>query len=534
MAQGTILITGAAGGVGRVSCAGLRARGWRVVGYDLVADPGCCDAYHQGDLAHDPAGLRTALAGCDAVLHLAAVPRTNADFLTELVDANIVATWRVLEAAHELGLDRVLLASSINAANGRSSDPLERVPATRIDPGNPYGLSKVFGEDAAAWWHRHHGLRSLCIRIGSFPRSRLSVQRMLEQPDPVADHYLSHDDWLRFLERALAADYGHGVVYALSRPRGDHWHFDPDAARELIGYQAQDRWPEGLPAWLFEPDDDAGPRRRGWTYDRFMPPPGQWRGDRRRVLVTGAAGAIGRHLGPALAARGWTPVGFDRAADPGGYVAFHQGDITDRTALDAALADCGAVVHLAADPRSFAPFDDLVAPNIRGLWTVLEAAHAAGIPRLVLASSINACNGPLARERSPVGVGLADPGNVYGLTKVLAERAGRLFHRHFGTDVVALRLGWFPRDEGEIAKLQRPGGSSAYLSWDDCAGWIDTALSVADPGYVLAYALSARPERPRWDLTSSIADLGYQPCDRWPEGMPAHLRELALRATSPA
>lgn len=535
MTQRSILITGAAGGVGRVSCNGLRARGWRVVGFDQAADPSCCDAYHRGQIT-DGAALARAAAGCEAVLHLAANPRTNADFLADLVDANIIGTWRVLEAAVAAGAQRAIVASSINAANGAGEEPLERIPIDPPDPGNPYGLSKVFSEDAARYFHRVHGLRTVAARIASFPRTPSAGTRLQQRAQDgrnEPDHYLSHDDWLRFLDCALSAEVGEATVYAVSRPRGESWPFDPEPGRQLLGYEPQDVFPAGLPDWVFsqEPEHrDRGPML--WRDHLAAAGLPTWSGDPQRVLVTGAAGAVGRHLGPALRAAGYVVVGLDRDADPGGYDAFHQAQITDRAALDAALAGCGALVHLAANPHGDASFDQLVEPNIRGLWTALDAARCAGTPRVVVASSIHAALGQVAKNAAPAGPELTDPKNPYGLTKVLAERAGRLFHRHAGMQVVALRLGWFPRGEEEVRRIAGRGPEVPYLSWDDCVGWFRAALEHPDPGYTLAYALSLPGSEPRYDLASSIADLGYRPRDCWPEGMPDALRALALAATT--
>lgn len=524
-----ILVTGAAGGVGQVSCAGLRARGWQVVGFDRAEDPGCCDSYHRGELS-DGAQLATAMRGCDAVLHLAADPATHADFLTRLVEPNIIAVWRVLEVAAGLGIERVVLASSINTANGRFGDAYDRVPAERMDPGNPYGLTKVFLEDAGRFFSRHHGLRVVCARIGAFPRNARAVQYI--NGSATCDSYLSHHDWLRFLDCALVSEHGFVTAYALSRPRAEHWAFDPEPARALLGYEARDRWPEGLPAeWI--PDElEPDPSRPQRSHDDAIAPQGAWSGDPRRVLITGAAGAIGRHLGPALRAAGWSVVGFDRAADPGGYDAFHRGELTDRAAVDAALAGCGALIHLAANPHPDASFDELLEANVLGLWTVLEAARAAGTPRTVLASSINACNGPIARDLALVGTDLIDPGNIYGLSKVFAERAGRLFNRHCGMSVIAVRIGWFTRNEREVRHLGERGRFVNYLSWDDCTRCFRAAIEVPGIDHAVVFALSRPdPMSPHWDLESTRRILGHEPQDAWPEGLPQHLQQVAQRAT---
>lgn len=103
-----------------------------------------------------------------------------------------------------------------------------------------------------------------------------------------------------------------------------------------------------------------------------------------RVLVTGAAGFLGRHLMARLAALGHEAVGIDARAAPGVAV----GDITDAAAMGRAARGVDAVIHAAAlsglwarDPGAF----DRV--NHQGTRTVLWAAAEAGASRAVLVSS---------------------------------------------------------------------------------------------------------------------------------------------------
>src|SRR5262245_16097112 len=104
------------------------------------------------------------------------------------------------------------------------------------------------------------------------------------------------------------------------------------------------------------------------------------------VLVTGSAGRIGRAAVRELKARGPRVRGFDRAPSPGADESV-VGDITDADAVRRAVAGVGAVVHLAATPDDDDFLTRLLPNNIVGVYQVLEAARAAGVRRLVLASS---------------------------------------------------------------------------------------------------------------------------------------------------
>jgi dTDP-L-rhamnose 4-epimerase len=103
-----------------------------------------------------------------------------------------------------------------------------------------------------------------------------------------------------------------------------------------------------------------------------------------RVLVTGAAGFIGRVVSAHLRVDGDEVVAYDRAVDP-------ADDITDLARVRAAADGCDAVVHLAAKVGlgvGIADIDDYARHNDLGTAVVLRATAEAGIRRLVFASSM--------------------------------------------------------------------------------------------------------------------------------------------------
>lgn len=120
------------------------------------------------------------------------------------------------------------------------------------------------------------------------------------------------------------------------------------------------------------------------------------------MVVTGAAGRIGRAFTAAPAPSGWQVAPTDRIS--GDDVA--QLDVTDLAACRRAVDDVDAVVHLAANPSPAADFHASVLPlNIAGTWNVVTAAVDAGVRRVVVASSAQAVAGyPLdvqVRESDP-------------------------------------------------------------------------------------------------------------------------------------
>lgn len=164
-------------------------------------------------------------------------------------------------------------------------------------------------------------------------------------------------------------------------------------------------------------------------------------GQTQRILVTGASGRIGRILVPALVAAGHQITTLDRTppdqSDPS--VAYVPGDITDARLMAKLSAGQDALIHLAAHPTAF-EWEDIQQPNIAGAATVIEAAAAAGVARLILASSIHvAGHAPLDTHfhaALPVR-----PDSPYGASKVFAEAVLRYAHERYGCAAYALRIG---------------------------------------------------------------------------------------------
>ncbi len=186
------------------------------------------------------------------------------------------------------------------------------------------------------------------------------------------------------------------------------------------------------------------------------------------VLVTGAAGLLGRHVVDALLARGRPVVGLDRR--PGAHdIPFHVGDVTDAALLARAADGCEAVIHLAAIPNIWSgDAETIVRVNVLGTYLLLEAAEAAGARRVVLCSSDSVVGFTVAEGmmRPPLylPVDLAHPlraTDPYGISKVLGERTGASFAERGRLEVLALRPVFvaYPEMDGEIrARAADPAG----------------------------------------------------------------------------
>ena len=120
----------------------------------------------EGDI-RDPAALDAALAGMDAVIHLAAAGSVVMSVQDPVMnfDANVVGTFRVLDAARRAGVERIVQASTGGALIGDATPPVDERSLPK--PISPYGASKLAGEGYAYAFSKAYGLRTVALRFAN-------------------------------------------------------------------------------------------------------------------------------------------------------------------------------------------------------------------------------------------------------------------------------------------------------------------------------------------------------------------------------
>lgn len=169
-----VLVTGGSGRLGRATIAELVAHGHEAINADQAPPPG--DAKGSAvrfvkTVLTDVGQVAGALHGCDAVVHLGAIPAPYRHPDEHIFTNNTQSTFAVLHAASLLGIGRAALASSVSAYGmawtnkpfGPLYAPLDEDHPLLVH--DPYGLSKEVDERTAAMVHRRTGMAIACLRF---------------------------------------------------------------------------------------------------------------------------------------------------------------------------------------------------------------------------------------------------------------------------------------------------------------------------------------------------------------------------------
>lgn len=260
MALGTVAVTGAAGNIGSVARAALRREAGRLMLLDRVPIQPVADneEAHTVDL-RDAAAVESALTGVDSVLHLGGVPDEAP--LADLLEANVLGTHHVLEAARRTGIERVVLASS-NRLTGFYPTGHLTGPQEPPRPDGLYGVSKVALEALGQLYADKFGLSVICLRIGSFEQTPTEPRHLAT--------WLSPRDAVGYIRAALTAPSStrFTTVYAVSANTRRFWELPGTAELDYTPVDDAESYVAHIPGAGI-PADPSAPQAGSYATPEF-------------------------------------------------------------------------------------------------------------------------------------------------------------------------------------------------------------------------------------------------------------------------
>jgi nucleoside-diphosphate-sugar epimerase len=178
-----------------------------------------------------------------------------------------------------------------------------------------------------------------------------------------------------------------------------------------------------------------------------------------KVLVTGANGLLGSHVVEQLLERGERPRALVRPGDDPGFLAHvdvdvRVGDVNDAAALEAAIDGTDVVVHCAARTGPWGPEREYRNTNVDALATLVSAARASGVRRIVHVSSITV-HGNDIRGAGDETLPFRSEPNPYSRSKIAGELLLQRLIQQEGAPVTIVRPGviYGPRDAASFARF---------------------------------------------------------------------------------
>lgn len=225
----------------------------------------------------------------------------------------------------------------------------------------------------------------------------------------------------------------------------------------------------------------------------------------KRVLITGAAGGIGRSLRETL--RGVYPV--LRLSDRLTLAPARDGEELDHTelsdfvAVEQMVAGVDGIIHLGGISGE-SEWPRILEGNITGLYNVFEGARRAGVQRIVFATSNHAV-GFYPRAQTIDHRVVPRPDSRYGVSKAFGEALASLYSDKYGIGVLCTRIGNFGEQPIDKRRL------SIWISPRDYTQLVRIGLEHPDIRYEIVYGVSNNQRS--WYDNSNAERLGYRPQD---------------------
>ena len=172
-----------------------------------------------------------ATSGVDAVVHLGAIP--GEDTFHKLLQANVVATYNILEACRLNKVKRIAFASTNHTTGAWEWNGVQANPDMPPRADSLYGASKVYGEVLGRFYADKYGLEFVSLRIGGVNRD--------DRPSNIRSIWMwtSHRDMAELCRLAVDVE---GIQFAIVYGGSDNPNscLEFSSARELLGFVPQD------------------------------------------------------------------------------------------------------------------------------------------------------------------------------------------------------------------------------------------------------------------------------------------------------
>jgi uronate dehydrogenase len=220
-----IAITGAHGIIGTVLTSRLNKEKFEITPVDIPE-------IHTSNFEM----LKKAVQGVERIIHLAWDTEKENYKSNDISEVNETMTHNIYRVAHELGVKRVIMASSVHAHRFdlRDKDGKIRPYMLPTAPDSPYGASKIFMEMLGRYYTHTFGLEVVCIRFGG-----VNPEDEPEKSSPeVPQQWFSHKDCISLVELCLLAPSipnNYEIIYGVSNSNGQVFDYS-----NSVGYEPED------------------------------------------------------------------------------------------------------------------------------------------------------------------------------------------------------------------------------------------------------------------------------------------------------
>ena len=225
-----------------------------------------------------------------------------------------------------------------------------------------------------------------------------------------------------------------------------------------------------------------------------------------RLLLTGAAGGLGKVLRESLkpyakVLRLSDIAPMAPAVDSSEEILMC--DLADKHAVHQLVEGVDAILHFGGVSVE-RPFEEILGPNISGIFHIYEAARRHGVKRVIFASS-NHVIGFYKQDQKLDAHSPRRPDGYYGLSKSYGEDMATFYFDRYGIETVSIRIG------SSFPEPQNRRMMSTWLSFADLTQLLERSLYTPNVGHTVVYGASNNLNV--WWDNRFAAHLGFEPKD---------------------